>query len=135
TGAQQRREGALASLEGAACLLRRSGLLRLRARMIGHARRHRIRSLAREHHSREPPLERTRAVRSGGRSRCAARRVRTRPLPVRLERQVGRRGRRRGGRGIRNRRRDRKSTRLNSSHVKISYAVFCLKKKKGRKNG
>src|SRR5690606_41254097 len=27
-------------------------------------------------------------------------------------------------------RRDRKSTRLNSSHVKISYAVFCLKKKR-----
>src|SRR5436305_14443762 len=27
-------------------------------------------------------------------------------------------------------RRDRKSTRLNSSHVRISYAVFCLKKKK-----
>src|SRR5690606_40765726 len=27
---------------------------------------------------------------------------------------------------------DRKSTRLNSSHVKISYAVFCLKKKKTR---
>src|SRR5436305_10855244 len=26
-------------------------------------------------------------------------------------------------------RRDRKSTRLNSSHVRISYAVFCLKKK------
>src|SRR5437870_13762745 len=26
--------------------------------------------------------------------------------------------------------RDRKSTRLNSSHVAISYAVFCLKKKK-----
>ena len=26
--------------------------------------------------------------------------------------------------------RDRKSTRLNSSHVVISYAVFCLKKKK-----
>src|SRR5438067_7480999 len=26
---------------------------------------------------------------------------------------------------------DRKSTRLNSSHVSISYAVFCLKKKKG----
>src|SRR5690606_42149342 len=32
---------------------------------------------------------------------------------------------RRPGRG-----QDRKSTRLNSSHVKISYAVFCLKKKK-----
>src|SRR5690606_39704300 len=29
---------------------------------------------------------------------------------------------------------DRKSTRLNSSHVKISYAVFCLKKKKHRKS-
>src|SRR5690606_39536639 len=28
---------------------------------------------------------------------------------------------------------DRKSTRLNSSHVKISYAVFCLKKKKSHK--
>src|SRR5690606_39528805 len=27
---------------------------------------------------------------------------------------------------------DRKSTRLNSSHVKISYAVFCLKKKNNR---
>src|SRR5690606_3788703 len=27
---------------------------------------------------------------------------------------------------------ERKSTRLNSSHVKISYAVFCLKKKKER---
>src|SRR5690349_23157032 len=27
---------------------------------------------------------------------------------------------------------DRKSTRLNSSHVEISYAVFCLKKKKNR---
>src|SRR5215471_12128417 len=27
---------------------------------------------------------------------------------------------------------DRKSTRLNSSHVEISYAVFCLKKKKHR---
>src|SRR5690349_24014120 len=29
--------------------------------------------------------------------------------------------------------RDRKSTRLNSSHVEISYAVFCLKKKKNKK--
>src|SRR5436309_7473191 len=33
-----------------------------------------------------------------------------------------------------NTRGDRKSTRLNSSHVKISYAVFCLKKKKKKKN-
>src|SRR3712207_7736095 len=29
-------------------------------------------------------------------------------------------------------RQDRKSTRLNSSHANISYAVFCLKKKKNR---
>src|SRR3712207_7176923 len=29
---------------------------------------------------------------------------------------------------------DRKSTRLNSSHANISYAVFCLKKKKGSQN-
>src|SRR3712207_7913327 len=32
------------------------------------------------------------------------------------------------------RRQDRKSTRLNSSHANISYAVFCLKKKKKKKN-
>src|SRR2546429_4104077 len=38
--------------------------------------------------------------------------------------------RRRGERG----RVDRKSTRLNSSHGYISYAVFCLKKKKKNKN-
>src|SRR3989454_6748231 len=31
-------------------------------------------------------------------------------------------------------RRDRKSTRLNSSHLVISYAVFCLKKKKHNRN-
>src|SRR6266446_3979863 len=35
----------------------------------------------------------------------------------------------RGGRGVQ----DRKSTRLNSSHLVISYAVFCLKKKKRKK--
>src|SRR5690348_17488651 len=33
----------------------------------------------------------------------------------------------------RKKRKDRKSTRLNSSHPSISYAVFCLKKKKKRK--
>src|SRR5690348_17432909 len=33
----------------------------------------------------------------------------------------------------RHQREDRKSTRLNSSHPSISYAVFCLKKKKKRK--
>src|SRR5207249_10761581 len=47
--------------------------------------------------------------------------------PRRRRRIYDRRGRRaleHGGAG------DRKSTRLNSSHVSISYAVFCLKKKK-----
>src|SRR3712207_8642641 len=52
----------------------------------------------------------------------------------RRERTVGREGphqvRRRGGEPVRLRREDRKSTRLNSSHANISYAVFCLKKKK-----
>src|SRR5258705_8020848 len=43
----------------------------------------------------------------------------------------------RGPAGLRGQRpeqshRDRKSTRLNSSHLGISYAVFCLKKKKNR---
>src|SRR5690625_5747700 len=37
-----------------------------------------------------------------------------------------------GGYYLQFRRRDRKSTRLNSSHVAISYAVFCLKKKRTR---
>src|SRR2546426_9069640 len=36
----------------------------------------------------------------------------------------------RGERVVRDLREDRKSTRLNSSHLVISYAVFCLKKKK-----
>src|SRR5436853_4879745 len=50
-----------------------------------------------------------------------------------------RRGRRESPRttdGVRRRQRtpsDRKSTRLNSSHLGISYAVFCLKKKKQKK--
>src|SRR5689334_24849689 len=35
--------------------------------------------------------------------------------------------------GVREQERDRKSTRLNSSHSSISYAVFCLKKKKKKK--
>src|SRR5436190_11744259 len=62
--------------------------------------------------------------------------------PVRGERGVrlggalvGRPAPRRPGQGQRERRRhrDRKSTRLNSSHTVISYAVFCLKKKKKTK--
>src|SRR5436853_4651552 len=40
----------------------------------------------------------------------------------------------RGGRANLEPLQDRKSTRLNSSHLGISYAVFCLKKKKKKKN-
>src|SRR3712207_7911202 len=47
-----------------------------------------------------------------------------------LAREGGRRGREPGGPALAVHRRDRKSTRLNSSHANISYAVFCLKKKK-----
>src|SRR2546422_8083177 len=61
-----------------------------------------------------------------------------------LFRSVGRRDVRSGKRGLDGRRHaafpsrawrrgDRKSTRLNSSHGYISYAVFCLKKKKKKK--
>src|SRR5437868_10477758 len=39
------------------------------------------------------------------------------------------------GMGAQGRDADRKSTRLNSSHVSISYAVFCLKKKKKLTHG
>src|SRR3712207_9538609 len=50
--------------------------------------------------------------------------VRRRGLPLPPRRDG--RARREGGRRLS---RDRKSTRLNSSHANISYAVFCLKKK------
>src|SRR3989442_12014546 len=43
-------------------------------------------------------------------------------LPLRRQRLAG-------GRSLPAAAQDRKSTRLNSSHVRISYAVFCLKKK------
>src|SRR5437660_5640482 len=49
----------------------------------------------------------------------------TRALPLHDRRGSGRSG----ARPL-----DRKSTRLNSSHVAISYAVFCLKKKKKKQN-
>src|SRR3989454_2639089 len=55
---------------------------------------------------------------AGGGSACRSRR---RLRYTAQERTAGRRARR-----------DRKSTRLNSSHLVISYAVFCLKKKKKR---
>src|SRR6266540_5506259 len=63
----------------------------------------------------------TTLFRSGGRlgRRC-------RSAARRRSRRAARRGRARGAP-------DRKSTRLNSSHITISYAVFCLKKKKKKK--
>src|SRR5438309_4977242 len=57
-------------------------------------------------------------------------------LPICLRRQPAaapaRPGARDRARALRVRRPDRKSTRLNSSHSSISYAVFCLKKKRGQ---
>src|SRR5579864_5602476 len=50
------------------------------------------------------------------------------PISSRCRGRSGRPGRSPGA-GSRARTRDRKSTRLNSSHMSISYAVFCLKKK------
>src|SRR2546429_2724132 len=55
-------------------------------------------------------------------------------LPFGLLRRAAVRGRRRARRQEPDARGDRKSTRLNSSHGYISYAVFCLKKKKKTKN-
>src|SRR2546430_6772715 len=65
---------------------------------------------------------------------CRAMRGRSRRCWRRTPRRAGWRGRPRApdaGRA-RGRAGDRKSTRLNSSHSQISYAVFCLKKKKKR---
>src|SRR5437899_10349703 len=58
-----------------------------------------------------------------------------RSIPRCPARSSGRRGFRESSRPVSRcaARRDRKSTRLNSSHLGISYAVFCLKKKKKKK--
>src|SRR5207253_6015726 len=66
-----------------------------------------------------------------GRRPEQSRAVRGRPGASRRHRGGRRGGDRRGprGRGGGGAGGDRKSTRLNSSHVAISYAVFCLKKK------
>src|SRR5438034_6240972 len=85
----------------------------------------------------------TTLFRSGSRSRRRAR-GRSRSRSARSSQQrvhLGGRGQRglsteaRGREGTRRARApDRKSTRLNSSHTVISYAVFCLKKKTKKKN-
>src|SRR2546426_6171988 len=59
--------------------------------------------------------------------------ARGRPQARRAEREGALR-RRLGALGTVQARPDRKSTRLNSSHLVISYAVFCLKKKKNEHN-
>src|SRR5690606_42123871 len=63
-------------------------------------------------------------------ARCASRRpsTRCRARTTRASTATARRSTSSSASGPRSS--DRKSTRLNSSHVKISYAVFCLKKKK-----
>src|SRR5690606_39814770 len=66
---------------------------------------------------------RSRRLRHGGDQRLLGR---TGQL---LHHRRGNSGRAQYGGGTGTARQDRKSTRLNSSHVKISYAVFCLKKK------
>src|SRR5690606_41911382 len=66
------------------------------------------------------------------RSELLAARRRLQPHAARSERRHGPHGLHRHAHPVRqlhDGQRDRKSTRLNSSHVKISYAVFCLKKK------
>src|SRR5207249_11776017 len=76
--------------------------------------------------SRQPPPL-SRATRAGPARQRVGRRLA--PRPARGRRPLA------TGEGLRRARdhdrapRDRKSTRLNSSHVSISYAVFCLKKK------
>src|SRR2546427_4409688 len=68
----------------------------------------------------------------GSRRRAARRDGRGAPHRGRSGRRVG--GRAHGARGDPcGPEQDRKSTRLNSSHSQISYAVFCLKKKKNKK--
>src|SRR5207302_10312109 len=61
---------------------------------------------------------------------CALSRLRVSRRGGHRQRRDHRRSLRRPGRDPHCASGDRKSTRLNSSHVKISYAVFCLKKKK-----
>src|SRR5438034_8107981 len=82
------------------------------------------------------PGSRPRTSRGGEGAPSGVSRRRRRGLAVpRLLREQGEAGddRVRGPRGGDQPRRDRKSTRLNSSHTVISYAVFCLKKKKKTK--
>src|SRR5207253_10615036 len=70
---------------------------------------------ARDRRAGPPPRRQGPARAEDDRAPAPARRVRARPGRAAVRGSLAR---------------DRKSTRLNSSHVAISYAVFCLKKKK-----
>src|SRR5256885_3864007 len=63
---------------------------------------------------------------------CEARWIIAQNRPTRIAAQSEANALNNGGPGV-NFAQDRKSTRLNSSHLVISYAVFCLKKKKKKK--
>src|SRR3712207_8158786 len=80
------------------------------------------------------PISRPEGARRGAPGEGGARRLLRRPahpaaLRVRVLAAAGRAEDRQALRGILRLHQDRKSTRLNSSHANISYAVFCLKKK------
>src|SRR3712207_7204686 len=79
-------------------------------------------------HDALPILERAAVRSAAGRPRRAARPERQAGHQLDLVREGEQRLAGIGGRLLRHA--DRKSTRLNSSHANISYAVFCLKKKK-----
>src|SRR2546422_7752727 len=66
---------------------------------------------------------------SGAHDREVATLHQDRPRPLRQRLEVRRGADQHGVAPLRRDQRDRKSTRLNSSHGYISYAVFCLKKK------
>src|SRR5690625_6668056 len=70
------------------------------------------------------------STRSGERTRATPVRVRDRSIPAMIMPPLRCVASTAGGCDASKGRQDRKSTRLNSSHVAISYAVFCLKKKK-----
>src|SRR5690242_21576726 len=75
----------------------------------------------------------TTLFRSGRARQHESRGAALRTCRSRRQRPMARNRHRRGVEAARRRRLDRKSTRLNSSHMSISYAVFCLKKKKKKK--
>src|SRR5207249_10124817 len=74
------------------------------------------------------PIFRRDVLRPGSGARPASLDRQVRPVEQRLRARLRDGAERPPRRGV-HRSRDRKSTRLNSSHVSISYAVFCLKKK------